>query len=574
MQYKLIENSLNDTSNILKTILLNRGVENPQKYLNLDESVLCDWHDLDNIEAAIKCFDYNFCNRHEIGVLVDSDPDGYCSASMIYKYIKEMDETYPVHYFIQEKNKAHGLCSFDLDTLRGLDLLIIPDAGTNDTKEIKELMCEYEISVIILDHHMQEEVGKDNPAIIVNNQLSDNYINKDFCGAGVTWEFLRALDDYYWNSYSDNYLDLVSLANISDVMSMLSEPTRYLVDNGLKNINSKLFQTLLEAQSYSTKGIVSIHNIAWYISPILNSSIRIGSYEERTLLFRAFIDDYEEFDYKKRDGTIIKENIYERVTRLCKNAKSRQDKARDKIFEQLLGKVNLDDKVCIVEVENDDVTGIVGLSAMKLADTIKRPCVVVKRMIDDNGDEVLSGSGRNFDHSPIESLRDVLNESGHFIFNTGHNNAFGSSLYACNLEDARNTLNEELKDITYDPSYMCDFIIDIDDLSISFIQDIDALSWLWCTGIKEAVVAIENVQVSRKDIHIQGKNYDSIAFTINGIKFVRFKLKDGDPIYDFVSEWNGNDDDMISLNIIGECSINDYKNILTPQITIKDCEVI
>lgn len=571
MQYKLIENSLNDINNIVKTILLNRGVQNPQRYLNLDESVLCDWHNLDNIEDAVKCFDYHFCNKHKIGILVDSDPDGYTSAAIMYKYIKSMDETYPVLYFVHEKNKAHGLSSFDLNVFKGLDLLIIPDAGTNDTEQIEELKNVYNIETIILDHHMQEEIGKDNPAIIVNNQISPNYSNKDCCGANVTWEFLRALDDYYWNNYSDYYIDLVSLANISDIMNMLSEPTRYITDEGLKHIHNKLFKSLLEAQSYSTKDVISIHNISWYITPIINALIRIGSYEERVLLFRAFIDDYEEFDYKKRNGEIVKENIYERVTRFCKNAKSRQDKMRDKVFEQLLDKVDLNDKVCIVEVDDDNIEGIVGLSAMKLSDAIQRPCVVVKRMFDDNGDEVLSGSGRNFNNSPIESLKDVLNNTELFLWNVGHNNAFGSSFYARELDHVKQVLNESLKDITYDPSYMCDFIIDIDCLSIGFIQEIDKLGWLWCTGIKEPLVVIKNICVARKDIHVQGKERDSITFTINDIKFVQFKLKKGDLLYNFVNDW-GDDDELIIFDIVGECSINNYKGILTPQVQIKDCD--
>ena len=211
---------------------------------------------------------------------------------------------------------------------------------------------------------------------------------------------------------------------------------------------------------------------------------------------------------------------------------------------------------------------------MKLADAVQRPCVVVKRMIDDSGNEVLSGSGRNFNNSPIESLKDVLNDTGLFLWNVGHNNAFGSSLYAYELENAKQVLNKSLKDITYDPSYMCDFIIDIDNLTISFIQDVDKLSWLWCTGIKEPLICIKNIQVTKKDIHIQGKDRDSIAFTINDIKFVQFKLKSGDPIYDFVNDWLSDENELVTLNVIGECSINDYKGILTPQVLIKDSEVI
>lgn len=573
MQYKLIKNSLNDTNNVINTILFNRGVKNPEHYLNLDASVLCNWEDLNNINEAVKCFDYHFCNKHQIGILVDQDPDGYCSGSIMYKYIKEMDEYYPISYFIHEKNKVHGLDSFDLNVFRRLDLLIIPDAGTNDTEYVQKLMKEYGVDVIILDHHVQEEVGKNNPAIVVNNQISPNYSNKDCCGTHITWEFLRALDDYYWNNYNDNYIDLVALANISDVMNMLSEPTRYITNEGLKNIHNNFFAALLNAQSYSTKGVVTIHNISWYITPILNSLIRIGSYEDRILLFRAFIDDYEEFDYKKRSGEIVKENIYEHVTRLCKNSKSRQDKMRDKVFEHLINKVDLDDKVCIVKVDDDNVASIIGLSAMKLADTIQRPCVILNETINNDGDKVLSGSGRNFNNSPIKSLKDVLSNTELCIYSVGHDNAFGVSLYPFELDSLKDTLNKTLKNVIYDPSYMCDFIMDINDLSIGFIQDINRLNWLWCTGINEPLVCIKNIYVAKGDIHIQGKNRDSITFTVNDIKFVQFKVKEDNPIYDFVNDWFS-DKDGIIINVVGECSINDYKGNLTPQVQIKDCEII
>ena len=75
-------------------------------------------------------------------------------------------------------------------------------------------------------------------------------------------------------------------------------------------------------------------------------------------------------------------------------------------------------------------------------------------------------------------------------------------------------------------------------------------------------VTIENIQIARKDIYIQGKNRDSVAFTINDIKFVQFKLKNGDPLYDFMNEWGGEPDDIITFNVVGECSINEYQNNL------------
>ena len=74
MQYKLFENSLNDKDNVIETVLLNRGIENPQEYLNLNADCTNDYNDLNNINEAIECFEKHFERRDDIAVLVDCDP--------------------------------------------------------------------------------------------------------------------------------------------------------------------------------------------------------------------------------------------------------------------------------------------------------------------------------------------------------------------------------------------------------------------------------------------------------------------------------------------------------------------
>lgn len=73
MNYKLFENSLNDTEQIIETVLLNRGIDNPDQYLNLDETCCNDYNNLDNINEAIDCFLVHFERRDDIGILVDPD---------------------------------------------------------------------------------------------------------------------------------------------------------------------------------------------------------------------------------------------------------------------------------------------------------------------------------------------------------------------------------------------------------------------------------------------------------------------------------------------------------------------
>ena len=184
MKYKLYKNSNNE--NVKIRVLENRGIKDVNRYLNLSDSEIINYSFLSNMNVAVECFAKHFNNKSPIAILVDSDVDGYCSATMMYLYIKKLDSNYPISYILHKKAKAHGL-SEDVVIPEGTKLLIIPDASTNDYEQCKKIK-EQGIDIIILDHHEKEF---DNPnAIIVNNQMSDGYENKDFSGAGIVYKFL------------------------------------------------------------------------------------------------------------------------------------------------------------------------------------------------------------------------------------------------------------------------------------------------------------------------------------------------------------------------------------------------
>ena len=578
MQYRLYENANNDTSNILKEVLKNRGIDDYYTYLDLDESVVIPYQKLDNIENAVDLFMNHFNNKNKIGILVDEDPDGFCSASMMYLYIKRMDENYPVEYILHKRAKAHGL-SDDVIIPSDVKLLLIPDAGTNDCKECKEL-SEQGVDILILDHHEKEE---DNPyALIVNNQMSNSYPNKCLCGAGVVYRFLQALDDENWNEFADDYLDLCALANISDVMDMRSFETRYLTNLGLLNINNKCFKALIDAQNYSMNGKVNIHNIQWYITPILNGMIRIGSQEEKELLFRAFIEQDEFFEYKKRatkdkPAETIQESIYDRAARLCKNAKSRQDKQKEKSVEQIAEiaqSIPFDDKVVMIDTSDILDTGLTGVVAIKIAEMFNKPCILLNKFLDKKtGKITYGGSARNVNHSPIESFKDIVNSTNVFNFGKGHANAFGVNLDLDKKDEAINVMNNILRDVEYDSTYRVDFILDIEDVGIKLITELARFEDIVCQGIEEPLLAVENISLTKDCFEIFGKNEDTISFTIDEIKYIQFKCKEGNPLYDWIQNaWDEND--SVTFNIVGKPSINEYNGVRTPQIIIEDVVVI
>lgn len=580
MKYRLYDKGNNDISNVKKEVLNNRGINNYDEYLNLTDKVILSYSNLNNMDAAVDLFVSHFEKKDKIGIIVDEDVDGFCSASEMYSYIKKMDNEYPVEYIMHQRVKSHGL-SEDIIISEDIKLLIIPDAGTNDAEECKKLK-EKGIDILILDHHISE---KYNPfALIVNNQMSNKYENKDLCGAGVVYKFLKALDDRFWNEYADDFLDLFALGNISDVMDMRSYETRYLTDLGLKNIQNKFLKALIKAQEYSMNDIVNIHNIQWYITPVINAIIRIGSIEEKELVFRAFIEEDEFFEYKKRatknnPAQTIQESIYDRAARFCKNSKQRQDKLRDKGLEKLSNQAK---KICknpdetkILLLDTTDVLheGLTGVVAIKLAEKFNKPTILLKRHKNKFGEEVYGGSARNMDNSPIVNFKDVVN-STNIICGQGHPNAFGIvDLPIDRKDEALEMLNDILKDVEYDATYLVDYIFDFNEVDVDIILRLSVFDDIVCQGIEEPKIAVENIRLQRSEFEVFGKNEDTISFVYNDVKYVQFKCKEGNQLYDFLQNaWD--DNEVVTFNIVGKPSINEYKGLRIPQVIIEDNEII
>lgn len=565
-------------------ILRNRGIDDYETYLNLDDSVIQDYADLDGIKNAVNTTISVLENGDKIGILIDEDVDGFCSAAMAYMYLNRIKTEFyndksNICYILHKKAKAHGL-SEDISVPEDVKLLIIPDAGTNDVVQCTELVNN-DVQIIILDHHEREESEKIMPkeVTIVNNQCSPRYKNKDLCGAGVVYRFLQAMDDELWINYADDYLDLCALANIGDVMDMRSFETRRLVNKGIHNIKNKCFKALIQAQDYSMNGIVNIHNIQWYIVPIINGMVRFGSLKDKELVFRALIEDYEEFDYKKRatkdkPAEVIKESIYDRAARLCKNAKGKQDRQKNKMVPIIMKEAekDKDSKITILDVTETLDSSLTGLVAIKIAEDMNRPCLLLRRhMNPETGLVEMSGSARNIDHSPIDSLKNVISETNSFLWVKGHANAFGCS--TSDIDGAISELNEKLKDIEYDATYKVDFILDVHDLEFELLQEMSRLDDIRGQGIEDPMIAVQNITLNKEDINVVGKKMDTMQFKINDIPCVMFRCDDKNQVYDWIMN-DFSSEGTVTFELVGTAQTNIFNGIRQYQIVVDDINVL
>lgn len=563
MEYKLI--GTNDYDNPLQTFLDNREVKGINEYINVSEDVIIPYQNLTDIDKAVSLYCKHIENNSNITIVVDADVDGYTSAAMVYSYTKNLNPECKLTYLIHT-GKQHGLTE-DIEIPEDTQLLIVPDAGTNDAEQCKALK-EKGIDIIILDHHDREI---DNPyAIIVNNQCSDNYENKELCGAGIVYKFLQAVDEELWNEDADNYLDLVALANISDNMDARSYETKYLISKGLDFINNAFFEKLIEVQSYSLPEVDMI-GVQFYITPLINALVRMGSQTEKDIMFRAFIgDESETFEYKKRgEKEFTQENIYEHAARLCTNAKKRQktlvDKQLPKIIEHIESKEQDKHEVIITNVTDYVENTMTGVLAIKVAEYFHKPTILLR----DRGNDIYGGSVRVPDTSPIENFKNMLNIMT-FFSAQGHPSACGTTIFKHNIKESIETLDDYIKEmnLTGIADKPVDFEIEYDDLDMALFMSIASLKSYYATGLKECNIVVNNIPINTDDVVIKGKDLNtwSVKICDESIELIKFRCPESDELL--------NSSEDYKINILGKFGYSFFKGIKTAQIIVEDYEVV
>ena len=548
-----------------KNLLKQRGIENVDLFLNARECSLQNWNDLDNIEQGIQLIKDTIYSELPYALIVDCDVDGFTSSTILYKYLKTLNPNKQIDYFLHN-GKQHGLEDmWELLQEKNYCAILVPDAGSNDSQYAINL----NIPILVLDHHILEDYDLAKNMIIINNQISNKYVNKNLSGAGVTWQFCRGLDSYFNKEYSKNLIDLAALGIVADMMSMLEYENQYIVQTGFHNINNFFFNILIEKQSYSMNNKITPTTVAFYIVPMINAMIRVGTQDEKERLFLAFIDGEKLVECNKRGAKGTMERVAVESARECTNAKSRQDKIKEKIVDSLDIKIHknglLDNKILFVRLDDDDdfPPELNGLVAMQLASKYNKPTIIARL----NEEGFIRGSARGLNKSELKSFKDFLNNSHMFEYTVGHDNAFGVSINNNNLFNLHQYANQELENIDFGINvYNVDFVREAKDIDIDkIIIDLSKYDYIWGQNNPEALIYISNIFIRNTDVQIIGKNKDTVKFEKKGIVYIKFHAKS---IIEQLNQY-----DEMRLNIVGKANLNQWMGREVPQIFIEDLEV-
>lgn len=602
MKYQLL-NPINPNYSTIEQILTNRHIPYNEVYhylhstdTDINEPELLGADVLtDAATALIK----HIKNNDKILIVVDCDCDGFTSSALLVNYLYDLFPSFVennIFYFFHE-GKEHGLSDcIDYINENDFRLIIVPDAGSNDIEYHKLILADG-IDLIILDHHIVDRLEEEDSRVILINNQSSNYPNKELSGVGIVWQFCRFLDKKLNLSNADYYLDLVALGNTGDMMSLTSIETKHLINKGFQpnNIHNPYIYEMWQKNKFKLGEEIASIDAAFYIVPMINAIQRSGTLEEKILLFNSMLKfrAFEMIDSTKRGHKGELERLVDQAVRTSTNVKNRQTRAQDagmEKLEKLIEEQNLmEHKVLLFLLEPNEIDkNIAGLIANKIANKYQRPCCILTKVVKTNyvisneerdiagfsGDEPkildieYQGSARGYELTGLTNFKDICEECG-AEWAAGHQNAFGLCIKKDNINNFIETTDLKLANISNEPVYYVDYIYNGADVNPQDILTISELKPLWGKDFDEALVAIKDLKVSKDLINVYKKTSNTLKITLpNKVSLMKFNATDEE-----CAALENYEGAYVQIDVVGRCNKNEWLGNVSPQIFIEQYEI-
>lgn len=520
------------SSDFITQYLTALGIEDVKRYLKPTKKCFESHWNYENMGKAVEVLNWYIKNNSSIGIICDSDIDGCCSTALIYNFLTSFGVKDIKVYF--HEGKQHGIKD-KLEEIISINdknsLLIVPDAGTNDTKECQALN-EATIQVLVCDHH---EILEDNTyAIVINNQTKE-VTNHALSGTGVTDKLVRAYCEKYNINYP-NYCDLVAVSLVADICDLTTMENRAYVYYGLKNITNPflalLFEKLCQRRGYTPDGI------GWNIAPLGNALARSNEQESKSLFFDGLI------------GKIEPEEALKQIRRI----KRTQDEEVKSVVTEIEPNLDLSRKVIIGFVQAQNAN-FMGLIANKFTGKYNKPTILLR----DTGYGSWSGSLR----SPVPLLEQI-NKNG-IASAQGHGEACGIIVKKNKLVAFTEWL--ETLDLSKNQTIDVVAVVRPQDITIDLCKEIESHKDLWGKGIESPKFYLK-ATLTQDNVFVFEKSTTTLKLDINGLGCLKFFANEND-----INNFKKYKKFTVEL-ILGDLSVNSYNNIDSPQCSIVDYEII
>ena len=569
MKYQLrTKNYNNETVELaLHDLLIDRGIKHPLEWLQPNYSYEHSPMLFKEMRKGIEMLKSTILNSEaSIMVVVDSDLDGYTSGAIILNLLKLIQRGQEIN-FVLHPNKEHGIVLEDIPD--DVDLLIVPDAGSSQKAEHLKLL-ENGTKVIVLDHHEMVndmDYGQYQDNIVIVNSQEEDYPNHALSGAGVALKFAQAYCERYGVPFPNKLYALAACGIVADVMDIGELENKQIVTTGLKYLKEHLFlYQLIQDTHYNNEDPEpTIKDIGWVIGPNINAIIRLGTQEQKNMIFKSLVSPMLLVPSSKRGEEDQDVPVYQEAVRLCKNAKKRQTTAVDRsirIIEKEL-QIKDTDRVIVYVDENQELTfELSGLIANKLLSQYNRPVILLRHFRQGNIDE-LRGSARGKSVEGLDNLKDTLSDITGVQKAEGHAFAFGVGVDKDMLSEFKQHLNLALNAVDFNVNlYMIDLIAKYNELNIP-MAEVTAREDIWGHGVDKPIALLTDIPTDQYDfmgneqqhLKINCGKYDVLLFNVPELTE---QLSQGE---------------KFDLDAVGEFSVDKSFNVGRLQFVVNDFEL-
>lgn len=450
----------------------------------------------DLIEKALK-------NNQTVAIFGDYDTDGITATALLTLALRQAGGQV-IPYIPNRLRDGYGLNTAAIDRLKkqGANLLITVDNGIRSSSEVSHAQ-NLGMSVIITDHHLPPETLPGAEAIINPKLPDDPYPNKHLAGVGVVYKLICNLSASFPSIKPDDYLDLVALGTIADIVSLDGE-NRYLVKQGLIQLNQHNRQSLLSvlgAAGYLNRKVFAT-DISFQIAPRINSSGRLADANHLVPLQLLLSSDRSECG--KYAQTLEVHNDRRKLL---------SRKMQERIEKQFSPQDPL--PPILISFDPDHDFGVAGITAGYLTSKYYLPSIVGTI-----GEEATTASCRSIPEFDISAaLKDIQQLFSQF---GGHKLAAGFTIENQNLPefyDKMTALAEKrLSGVDLQPVLEVDAIVSLSDLNTGFYSELLKLE---PTGEGNPMPVFVARGLSAKKVRKVGKFGDHLKFLAdNGEKTI------------------------------------------------------
>ena len=508
-------NNIPVDKDILK-ILFSRGIKSPgeiRDFLNPKLENLQNPNKLYDVEKAVKIIREAIRKNINIWIYGDYDVDGITSTAVLYLALKELGAE-NVSYYIPIRDEGYGLNNDALKKIKdsGGELVITVDCGITAFEEIK-FANSINLPVIITDHHNLQ--GKKVPealAVINPKRIENEYTFESLAGVGTVFMLILSLFESYGKKEEVfEYLDLVSIGTIADIVPLLSENrilTRFGLEKlpftknrGLAFLLYKLFNSG-ENKGNNPKSEYSTYDVGFIIAPVFNAAGRLKDAKMVVKLLTS--------DNNREIEIIVKELINKNFER-----KELQNRIVEMI-EKNIEKNKINEDFVIIDYSPEYHHGIIGIAASKIVDTYYKP-VIIMEVKEDEG--IAVGSCRSIEGFNILNALQSMPEL--FVKFGGHSGAAGFTIPIKNIELFKRKINEYAKKILKDDDFVkiinIDKQIPMQKMSYEFFKTIELLKPF---GFGNPMPTFQTKNVLLENIKFIGENKNHIMFDLKQKGFV------------------------------------------------------